>query len=77
MAVTMNIAVFLGCRHRGARSVVTSISTQNERGSSFLQWRTEGGGFGVLSSLTLKFQSFDEVEPDCKLSGKCCVPIPT
>jgi hypothetical protein len=37
---------------------------------SFLQWRTEGG-FGV--SNPPKFRSFNKVEPDCKLSGKCLV----
>ena len=39
----------------------------------YLQWRTEGG-FGVFNSPPHpKFRSFDKVEPDCKLSGKCLV----
>jgi len=36
------------------------------------QWRTEGrllGGFKPSP----KFRSFDKVEKDCKLSGKCLV----
>ena len=36
------------------------------------QWRTEGGGFGVLNPPP-KFQSFDKAAFDCKLSGKCLV----
>ena len=36
------------------------------------QWRTEGGGWGVQPP-SPKFRSFDKVEPDCKLSGKCLV----
>ena len=31
-----------------------------------------GGGFGVFKTPP-KFQSFDKVEPGCKLSGKCLV----
>ena len=42
------------------------------------QWRTEGGlGVGVQGSIPRppppKFRSFDKVEPDFKLSGKCIV----
>ena len=37
------------------------------------QWRTEGeGGFGGFKH-PKNFQSFDKVEPDCKLGGKCLV----
>jgi hypothetical protein len=35
------------------------------------QWRTEGGLGG--STPPPKFRSFDKVESDCKLSGKCLV----
>ena len=31
------------------------------------------GGLGCSNPLPPKFQSFDKVEPDCKLSGKCLV----
>ena len=31
------------------------------------------GGVGVFKPPPPKFQSFDKVEPDCKLSGKCLV----
>ena len=31
------------------------------------------GGLGVQRPLPPKFRSFDKVEPDCKLSGKCLV----
>ena len=39
------------------------------------QWRTEGGGGGVFGVFKPppKFRSFDKVEPDFKLSGKCLV----
>ena len=30
-----------------------------------------GGEFGVFKPPAPKFLSFDKVEPDCKLSGKC------
>ena len=33
------------------------------------QWRTEGGVWGVKPPP--KFRSFEKVELDCKLSGKC------
>jgi len=31
------------------------------------------GGFGDLNVPPPKFRTFDKVEPDCKLSGKCLV----
>ena len=34
------------------------------------RWRTEEGG---VNPPPPKFRSFDKVEPDCKLSGKCLV----
>jgi len=34
------------------------------------QWRTEGV-WGI--QIPPKLQTFDKVEPDCKLSGKCLV----
>ena len=38
------------------------------------QWRTERGRvWGVQTPPPPKFRSFDEVEPDCKLSRKCLV----
>ena len=36
------------------------------------QWRTEEG-FGEVQLPLPKFRSFDKVEPNCKLSGKCLV----
>ena len=38
----------------------------------WVQWRTESG-FGVFNPPPPKLRSFDKVEPDCKLSGKCLV----
>jgi hypothetical protein len=38
---------------------------------SSYQWRTEGGGGSTPPPP--KFRSFDNVEPECKLSGKCLV----
>ena len=37
------------------------------------QWRTEGGGFGCSTPPPPKFRSFDKVETDCNLGGKCLV----
>jgi hypothetical protein len=34
-----------------------------------------GGVGGVQPPLPPKFRSFDTVEPDCKLSGKCLVSL--
>jgi hypothetical protein len=37
------------------------------------QWRTKGRLGGGSTPPPPKFRSFDKVEPDCKLSGKCLV----
>ena len=53
----------------GAVDAVTSyVLDDPEFQSNYGQWRTEGG-WGV--NPPPKFRSFDKVEPDCKLSGKC------
>ena len=39
-----------------------------------VQWCTEGGGrLGRFNPPLPKFRSFDKVEPECKLGGKCLV----
>ena len=49
------------------------LCRSNTYGNRVLQRRTEGRGLGGSTSPTPKFRSFDKVEPDRKLSGKCLV----
>ena len=53
-------------------SSTSLLAVLAESGCYYRQWRTEGG-LGVQPAPPPKFRSFDKVEPDCKLSGKCLV----
>ena len=61
---------FLGFVHRPYLYNLANMSNQVHNS---VQWRIKGRGLGGLQtpSPPPKFRSFDKVEPDCKLSGKC------
>ena len=61
-------------KHPGRKTYHSPKSSTELKMYGTIQWRTEGGGFGVQPPPP-KFLIFDEVEPDCKLSGKCLVVL--